>query len=300
MKRLVLILSLLVASDAWAFSYATGGCATSSCAEGEQWLYTNANEVDTALDSIETNVTALQALDTFSEMQTAEGVNVILATEIDTVAEVNAITTDEDFLVDSDIGVAVQAYDADLADLADGSLSGSKIGTGLDITTATAGTLATARMSSDATLDSEWNSAAEINAATQDLDFMTTNSTLSMLTTGSVSAKVPTFSGATGGTLTASGALGHFRVYTGGGAATFNLPAPEDGLSVCFYSATAQVVTVDVDSASTTITLDGVGLSGGDSIDSAGAAGDYICLLAISSTEWITLGRSGTWVDGDV
>lgn len=237
--------------------------------------------------------------DNDARLDVLEALDIIVTTEIDTAAELNALTTDTDMVLDTDIGSTVQAFDADLSDLADGSLSGSKIGSGLDGTTITAGTVADARIASTITRDTEWDSAAEINAATTDLDFMTTNSTLSMLTTGSVSAKVPTFSTATGGTLTSSGTLGHFRVYTGGGAATFNLPVPEDGLSVCFYSKSAQVVTVDVDSVSSTITLDGVTLSGGDSIDSAGAAGDYICLLAISSTEWITLGRSGTWVDGN-
>jgi hypothetical protein len=35
-----------------------------------------------------------------------------------------------------------------------------------------------------------------------------------------------------------------------------------------------------------------------DAIDSAGNLGDFICLLAIDTTTWINLGRSGTWVDG--
>lgn len=46
------------------------------------------------------------------------------------------------------IGTNVQAYDADLADLADGSLSGSKIGTGIDGGNVTAGTIVADRIES--------------------------------------------------------------------------------------------------------------------------------------------------------
>ena len=48
-------------------------------------------------------------------------------TEWDTTTKINTATTDEDFLVDSDIQVTVQAYDEDLDDLADGVLSGTKV-----------------------------------------------------------------------------------------------------------------------------------------------------------------------------
>jgi len=52
--RLLLLLTVLFAPlGAQAFSYATGGCATGGCAQTEQWEYTNANEVDAALDAIE-------------------------------------------------------------------------------------------------------------------------------------------------------------------------------------------------------------------------------------------------------
>lgn len=131
-------------------------------------------------------------------------------------------------------------------------------------------------------------------------DVMTTNSTLSMLTTGTVSFKTNIISAAVGGTITSTGALNMVYRHTGGSPATFNLPAPETGMAACFRAATAQVLTVDVASVSDSIILDGVTLSGGNSIDSAGAAGDYVCLLAVSSTQWETWGRSGTWVDGGI
>lgn len=88
MRVLIVLLALLAASQASAFSYATGDCATAGCASGEQFLHTNANEIDTALD-------ALEARDTIAEHESVDGVNVILSTEIDTSAEVRAILTDE-------------------------------------------------------------------------------------------------------------------------------------------------------------------------------------------------------------
>lgn len=68
---LILIASLAFASQASAFSYATGGCATGGCAEGENWLHTNANEIDAAIDSLEAAVAAVEAFFTGSDANTA-------------------------------------------------------------------------------------------------------------------------------------------------------------------------------------------------------------------------------------
>ena len=53
-RILWIIFALLMANQAGAFSYATGECASSGCASGESWEYTNANEIDAALDALET------------------------------------------------------------------------------------------------------------------------------------------------------------------------------------------------------------------------------------------------------
>ena len=47
-----------------------------------------------------------------------------------------------------------------------------------------------------------------------------------------------------------------------------------------------------------TITLDGASLTAGNAIDSPGTAGDFVCLLAVDATNWLVLGKSGTWIDG--
>lgn len=56
MRLLFVLLVLAAPLSANAFSYATGGCATAGCAATEQWEHTNANEVATALDNLETDV----------------------------------------------------------------------------------------------------------------------------------------------------------------------------------------------------------------------------------------------------
>jgi hypothetical protein len=85
---------------------------------------------------------------------------------------------------------------------------------------------------------------------------------------------------------------------------TYTLPAAAAGMSACFYDNGAGTggITIEIDDADVII-LNGTALTAGNTIDSPGVAGDgangdFICLMAIDATNWITLGRSGTWVDG--
>jgi hypothetical protein len=71
------------------------------------------------------------------------------------------------------------------------------------------------------------------------------------------------------------------------------------GLSACFYDMNGNGVVVLDPAAGDLIILDGVALSAANQIDSAGDAGDFICILSVDTFKWITLGRSGTWIDGD-
>lgn len=86
-------------------------------------------------------------------------------TEWDTLAEINAASTDTDAVLDTDIGVTVQAYDADLDDLADGSLTGSKVGTGISGTNVTTGTVGESVIDAAIARDSEVTSAIATQAA---------------------------------------------------------------------------------------------------------------------------------------
>ena len=127
----------------------------------------------------------------------------------------------------------------------------------------------------------------------------------------SISATTGTFTGTLSGELgvtldttatidlsTASNARGAMRINNDNDVIDYTLPPAEAGLSICFYSRYAAVVTVDTDGTGDLIILDGAALAAGYAIDSAGAAGDFICLACMDATRWISLGRSGTWIDG--
>lgn len=90
----------------------------------------------------------------------------------------------------------------------------------------------------------------------------------------------------------------HIRINNDADAIDYTLPAAEKGLMVMFYDIAGGVITIDPYDGTDTIYLNGVSVGAGDAIDSPGAAGNCITLYAVDNTRWITLGRSGTWVDG--
>lgn len=116
-----------------------------------------------------------------------------------TVPEANI---DAAILRDSEAASAYQPLDADLTDLADGSLTGSKVGTGIDGGNITAGTIADARIDSAIARDSEVAAAYEPLNANK---YQATNSVLSdLVSAGSTGtgATVRSNSPALGGTPT--------------------------------------------------------------------------------------------------
>ena len=78
----------------------------------------------------------------------------------------------------------------------------------------------------------------------------------------------------------------------------FTLPGAEAGLVVLFYDIGGGVITIDPVDGTDTIYLNGTSVGAGDAIDSPGDVGDFICLMAIDDTRWVTVGRSGVWTDG--
>jgi len=83
--------------------------------------------------------------------------------------------------------------------------------------------------------------------------------------------------------------------YVTAASVVLTLPAAADGMSLTVISNTANAVTVDAN-ASDLIILDGTALDDGDSIDSAGAAGDIATLTYYDATGWFA--STNTWVDG--
>lgn len=100
------------------------------------------------------------------------------------------------------------------------------------------------------------------------------------------------------GTLTAASMIGRWYINTDtGDAFDRTLPSVAAGMSACFLTKGAEVITLDPQNDDV-IQLDATALTAGNAIDSSGTAGDFICLLGIDSTNWVTLGRRGTWSDG--
>ena len=95
-------------------------------------------------------------------------------------------------------------------------------------------------------------------------------------------------------TLTAGECYGSVY-YVTAASVVLTLPPAEDGMNITVISNTANVVTVDSDAADLII-LDGTALDDGDSIDSAGAAGDVCVLTYYDATGWFA--STNTWVDG--
>jgi hypothetical protein len=97
-----------------------------------------------------------------------------------------------------------------------------------------------------------------------------------------------------------AGADGEWRVNNDDDVIQYTLPPAVLGLTVCFYdhSANGQVISIDPDDGTDAIYLNGASVGAGDEIDSPGDRGDFICLLALDGDTWVTIGQSGTWVDG--
>ncbi len=74
------------------------------------------------------------------------------------------------------------------------------------------------------------------------------------------------------------------------------LPSAVAGMCYTILSVEAQTVTVDVDASDQIMVYTN---ATGDSIDSAGAAGNMVKLCAADATEWYVMGAIGVWTDGD-
>lgn len=304
MERIILTILVLVAVPGISFSRSVTTPNTFTAGTTAVAASVNANfvELEAGIDDNDLRIDALLTTDTC----TSPPCDLTAGT---TLGGASVLTSSTDYLASTAIGVTVQAYDADLTDLADGSLGGSKIGApgglGIDAAVITAGELSTARMATDATLDSEWDTAAEINAATTDTDFVTVDGTHDLEITGTASFTgtlqglvAVTLIAASSSSPTADSMRGAMFFCTNGSGCNVSLPAAVAGMNACFYSTTSGTIILDPDVASSDeIRLDGALLGDGVVIDSAGAPGDFVCILAANANEWVTLGRSGTFVE---
>jgi hypothetical protein len=98
-------------------------------------------------------------------------------------------------------------------------------------------------------------------------------------------------------TITAGQLYGSVITNTGAvGAAVYTLPAPAVGMHVRVFLTVAQ--DVDINPADGTTIL-GLTNAAGDAISSAGAIGNCIELIALSTTTWGVFASSGTWTDAN-
>jgi hypothetical protein len=126
---------------------------------------------------------------------------------------------------------------------------------------------------------------------------------LNFITTGTITGNVNVVLDATtSDSPSGSDLRGSMLVYSNAGVVTITLPDVDTvglGASACFYdSDTTAIIKIEIDNGDK-ILLDDTLLDAGDTIDSPGDLGDFICLMAIDvDTTWATLGKRGTWIDG--
>lgn len=97
--------------------------------------------------------------------------------------------------------------------------------------------------------------------------------------------------------LTAAQCRNTVRINNDADVIDYTLPDATTGLIILFYDIAGGVITIDAQ-AGDEIYLNGASVGAGDAIDSPGVISNFICLMAIDGTRWISLGQSGVWVDG--
>jgi hypothetical protein len=115
---------------------------------------------------------------------------------------------------------------------------------------------------------------------------------LNMVTTGTITGAINVITDDI--TLSAAQSYGSIIVMSGG-AETATLPAAVKGMNVLFYASGAGVKNIDPNGTDT-IVLTTAALAAGYQIESPGAVGDFIAMVAFANNQWTCMGRSGVWV----
>jgi hypothetical protein len=139
-----------------------------------------------------------------------------------------------------------------------------------------------------------------VNVATGDgmgvtaIDF----GSLNMVTTGTIQGAikyVPIDSTDADDAYTIASADGYGVMVTNAGdddALTVNLPDVAIGMNICVGVIAAFAVTIEPNGSERIIVDTN---TNGDYVTNAGTAGDFYCLMGVSATEWMPMGKKGTW-----
>jgi hypothetical protein len=190
-----------------------------------------------------------------------------------------------------------------LATLATGSLLTGAVAA--DMVPLAAVALGSVLVSGCASTIPAWSSTPDLGVPTA-IDISAATGSIN-LGAGTIEGSVNTIIETTGATdsLSATEVAGSFLIaaYTTG-PMVYDLPTAVVGENACFYDREGDGITI-VPNTSDRFILDGVDLTAPFTIDSpavVGGAGtgkgDFICILAIDAEFWMTVGRSGAWVDG--
>ena len=122
----------------------------------------------------------------------------------------------------------------------------------------------------------------------------------SVVSTGTISGNMAILNHtAAAVTLTAAQMRGYMHENGDADAIDWTLPDAAAGLNGCFNAnGNANTMTIDVSNSTNQFRLNGTTNGAGNAIDSAGGAGDFICMYGTDATIWNTLGRSGAFVNG--
>jgi hypothetical protein len=123
-------------------------------------------------------------------------------------------------------------------------------------------------------------------------------SAINMATTGTIQGGIKISTDADGmdaAAMTAVGMYGTMFIATGAG--TWILPAAAVGMSACLMSSGASAHLILGATAGDTVTLKGTegAADHGVTNNTADAAGDFVCVVAVSANHWSTVGMGGTW-----
>ena len=121
-------------------------------------------------------------------------------------------------------------------------------------------------------------------------------SAINLVTTGTISGKIPMITKSDNYTLGADNAQEAYgyMIWMSGANKTLTLPAVAAGMSGCLYSTDAEIKRLDPN-ASDGLRMGAARDTDGDAIASTAAIGAFVCFVADSADGWTILGKNGTW-----